>query len=344
MVKTLEQKIGQLIIAGFRDNTISKETDIINYIRNYNISGVILYDEDMEKGRAGSRNIISQHQLKTLTSTIQDSTKSPLFISIDQEGGRVNRLKEEYGFPSFQSWKSIGDLDEESETEKITTTLADCLSDCGINLNYAPVLDFDYGKSSYIGNSDRALSKNPDKIIKHSSIFIKNLKEKNIISCVKHFPGQGSGFGDTHKGITDITETWSKEELLPYEIMIKNNEIDMVMISHVFHRKYDDKLPASLSKKITTDLLREKLHFRGVVICDDPSMKAISNNYSIEDTFSFMINAGIDMFCLGNNLDYDVNYIPKCIDAIISGIKKGKISMDLIDSSITRINSLKSKI
>ena len=68
------------------------------------------------------------------------------------------------------------------------------------------------------------------------------------------------------------------------------------------------------------------------------------STYSIEDTFSFMINAGIDMFCLGNNLDYDVNYIPKCIDAIISGIKKGKISMDLIDSSITRINSLKSKI
>ena len=123
MVKTLEQKIGQLIIAGFRDNTVSKETDIINYIRNYNISGVILYDEDMEKSGAGSRNIISQHQLKTLTSTIQDSAKSPLFISIDQEGGRVNRLKEEYGFPSFQSWKSIGDLDEKSETEKITSRL-----------------------------------------------------------------------------------------------------------------------------------------------------------------------------------------------------------------------------
>ena len=344
MVKTLEQKIGQLIIAGFRDNLISEETDIINYIRDFNISGVILYDEDMEKGGIGSRNINSQNQLKTLTNSIQNSTQSPLFISLDQEGGKVNRLKEEYGFPNFPSWKSIGDLDEESKTDKTTTILADYLSDNGINLNYAPVLDFDYGENSYIGNSERALSKNPEKIIRHSSIFIKNLKNKNIISCVKHFPGQGSGFGDTHEGITDITETWSKDELIPYERMIKTNEIDMIMVSHVFHRGYDSELPASLSKKIITNLLRENLHFKGVIICDDPSMKAISNNYSLEDTFSLMINAGIDMFCLGNNLDYDMNYIPKCVNAIMGGIKKGKISLDLIECSISRINSLKSKL
>ena len=344
MVKTLEQKIGQLIIAGFRENLISQGTAITTYIRDYNISGVILYDEDMVKGGPGSRNINSLGQLKILTDSIQSSTKSPLFISIDQEGGRVNRLKEEYGFPNFPSWKNIGDIDEELETEKITMMLANCLSDYGINLNYAPVLDFDYGENSYIGNSERAISKNPEKIIRHSSIFIKNLKKKNIISCVKHFPGQGSGFGDTHKGITDITDTWSKDELIPYEIMIKKNEIDMVMISHVFHRNYDSELPSSLSKKIITNLLRENLHFKGVVICDDPSMKAISNNYSLEDTFSLMINAGIDMFCLGNNLDYDLNYIPKCVDAIMGGIKKGKISLDFIERSISRINSLKSKL
>ena len=118
----------------------------------------------------------------------------------------------------------------------------------------------------------------------------------------------------------------------------------MVMISHVFHRDLDPNLPASLSHKITTELLRDKIKFEGVIICDDPSMKAISENYSLEDTFSLMINAGIDMFCLGNNLSYDVNYIPKCINAIKNGIRNKRICLDLVENSISRINKLKKNI
>ena len=344
MAKTLEQTIGQLIIAGFRESTITPKSDIVRYIKDYNISGVILYDEDMENKRNKTRNVISQYQLQNLIKALQGSSDNPLLISIDQEGGKVNRLKKRYGFPDFPSWNEIGFLDDVQNTKQYSELLGNCLNDVGINLNYAPVLDLDYGKSSYIGNSNRALSKDPNKVINHSSIFISELKKTGVLSCAKHFPGQGSGIGDTHKGLTDITKTWSEVELLPYQKLIEQNELDMVMISHVFHRGLDPNLPASLSNKITTELLRDEIKFNGVIICDDPSMKAISNNYSIEDTFSFMINAGIDMFCLGNNLNYDLNYIPKCIDAIISGIKKGKISMDLIDSSIVRINSLKNKI
>jgi beta-N-acetylhexosaminidase len=261
MTKTLDQKIGQLIIAGFRENEISKTSDIIKYIRDYNISGVILYDEDMEKGGSFSRNINSPNQLKNLSKSIQNNVDNPIFISIDQEGGKVSRLKEEYGFPSFPSWQEIGKLDDISETKKLAESLANHLDYCGINLNYAPVLDLDYGEKTYIGNAHRALSKNPKKIVEHSSILIKTLKKKNIFSCVKHFPGQGSGLGDTHQGIDDISNTWSKQELIPYETMINSGILDMVMISHVFHRLYDSKLPASLSKNIATELLRKKTSF-----------------------------------------------------------------------------------
>lgn len=344
MTKTLDQKIGQLMIAGFRENEISKASDISKYIRDYNISGVILYDEDMEKGGSFSRNINSPNQLKNLSKSIQNNADNPIFISIDQEGGKVSRLKEEYGFPSFPSWQEIGKLDDISETKKLAESLANHLDYCGINLNYAPVLDLNYGEKTYIGNAHRALSKNPEKIIEHSSILIKTLKKKNIFSCVKHFPGQGSGLGDTHQGIDDISNTWSKQELIPYETMINSGILDMVMISHVFHRLYDSKLPASLSKNIATELLRKKLHFEGVIICDDPSMKAISNNYSLEDTFTYMINAGIDIFCLGNNLEFDPDYVPKCVQAIKEGINKKKISIEKIEQSILRINKLKNKL
>ena len=344
MTKTLDQKIGQLMIAGFRENEISKASDISKYIRDYNISGVILYDEDMEKGGSFSRNINSPNQLKNLSKSIQNNVDNPIFISIDQEGGKVSRLKEEYGFPSFPSWQEIGKLDDISETKKLAESLANHLDYCGINLNYAPVLDLNYGEKTYIGNAHRALSKNPEKIIEHSSILIKTLKKKNIFSCVKHFPGQGSGLGDTHQGIDDISNTWSKQELIPYETMINSGILDMVMISHVFHRLYDSKLPASLSKNIATELLRKKLHFEGVIICDDPSMKAISNNYSLEDTFTYMINAGIDIFCLGNNLEFDPDYVPKCVQAIKEGINKKKISIEKIEQSTLRINKLKSKL
>ena len=344
MAKTLEQTIGQLIIAGFRESTINPESDIIRYIKNYNISGVIIYDEDMGNKKNKTRNVISPHQLQNLIKGLQASSDNPLLISIDQEGGKVNRLKEKYGFPDFPSWNEIGFIDDIQYTKQYSELLGNCLNDVGINLNYAPVLDLDYGKSSYIGNANRALSKDPNKVIKHSSVFISELKKTGVLSCAKHFPGQGSGIGDTHKGLTDITKTWSKFELLPYQKLIEKNELKMVMISHVFHRDLDPNLPASLSYKITTELLRDEIKFKGVIICDDPSMKAISENYSLEDTFSLMINAGIDMFCLGNNLSYDVNYIPKCINAIKSGIRNKRISLDLVESSISRINKLKKYI
>ena len=344
MAKTLEQTIGQLIIAGFRESTITPKSDIVRYLKDYNISGVILYDEDMENKKNKTRNIISQRQLQNLTKGLQDSSDNPLLISIDQEGGKVNRLKKRYGFPDFPSWNEIGFIDDVQNTKEYSELLGNCLNDVGINLNYAPVLDLDYGESSYIGNANRALSKDPNKVINHSSIFISELKKTGVLSCAKHFPGQGSGIGDTHQGLTDITKTWSEVELLPYQKLTEQNELKMVMISHVFHRGLDPNLPASLSNKITTELLRDEIKFNGVIICDDPSMKAISENYSLEDTFCLMINAGIDMFCLGNNLSYDVNYIPKCIDAIKSGIRNKRISLDLVENSISRINKLKKNI
>ena len=343
MSKTLDQLVGQLIIAGFRSDKVSNNSNIVRYIKEYNLSGVILYDQDIEKNKLGSRNIKSPAQLKMLTDNLQSISDNPLFISIDQEGGNVNRLNSSYGFPEFPSWQHIGLLDNDLITKQFAESMSETMTSTGINLNFAPVLDLDYGEKTYIGKLERAFSGDPKLVIKHSKIFIDTMKNDNIISCGKHFPGQGSAKGDTHNGFIDISESWSVADLLPYTELIESHHLDMIMLSHVFNNKFDPEFPASLSHETITNSLRNDLNFKGVIICDDPSMRAISDNYDFEDMFVLMINSGIDLLCLGNNLHYDPDFIPKAVRAIRSAIEKNRISTERINESIDRIASLKKK-
>ena len=343
MSKTLDQLVGQLIIAGFRSDKVSNNSNIVRYIKEYNLSGVILYDQDIEKNKLGSRNIKSPAQLKMLTDNLQSISDNPLFISIDQEGGNVNRLNSSYGFPEFPSWQHIGLLDNDLITKQFAKSMSETMTSTGINLNFAPVLDLDYGEKTYIGKLERAFSGDPKLVIEHSKIFIDTMKNDNIISCGKHFPGQGSAKGDTHNGFIDISESWSVADLLPYTELIESNHLDMIMLSHVFNNKFDPEFPASLSHETITNSLRNDLNFKGVIICDDPSMRAISDNYDFEDMFVLMINSGIDLLCLGNNLNYDPDFIPKAVRAIRSAIEKNRISTERINESIDRIALLKKK-
>ncbi|MFL2983069.1 MAG: glycoside hydrolase family 3 N-terminal domain-containing protein [Candidatus Neomarinimicrobiota bacterium] len=338
---SIEQQIGQLIIAGFRGKTIRKDSDISTYIKKYNLGGVILYDEDLAIGGTGTRNIDSPSQVKLLINQLQDISNNSLLISIDQEGGEVHRLKSIYGFDETPSWNHIGLLNNELMTKEFSKTMANTLSNLGINLNFAPVLDLDYGNGTVISDTKRAFS-SAHKIVKENSIiFIKEHRKSGVITCGKHFPGLGSASGDTHEGFTDISDTWTVKDLMPFDEMIKNGNLDMVMVSHAFDNKLDPVYPSSLSKIIIDDMLRKDLGFEGPVICDDPSMRAISDHYNLSETFELMLNAGVDLFCLGNNLIYDPDYIPKAISAIKTLIKTNKITEKRIRMSINRINKIK---
>lgn len=347
MAKSIEQLVGQIIIAGFRGKNLLNGSEIKKYIDKYNIAGVILYDIDLELGgsemKPGTRNIESPKQIKVLTSQLQNISKIPLLISVDQEGGNSSRLKAIYGFEENPSWKHIGLLNNPLITKQFSQSMASTLSEAGINLNFAPVLDLDFGDGTVISDSDRAFSKDPKTVVEHSKIFISAHREKGIISCGKHFPGLGTASGDTHEGFTDITNTWTIKDVLPFDKLIQSKDLDTIMVSHAFDNKLDPEYPASLSKKIISDMLKTDLGFEGVVICDDPSMRAISDHYSMEDTFELMINAGIDLFCLGNNLIYDNDYIPKAIHTICHLIDTGKIQKTRILESVNRIDTLKLK-
>ena len=339
----LEKMVGQMIVAGFRGVHLNQSNQIIEDIQKNNLGGVILYDKDITVNPHEKRNIESPKQLKFLIKTLQSYAETPLFISIDQEGGSVARLQPSYGFPELPSWNHIGVLDNLLITEQFANTISDSLGQCGINLNFAPVLDLDFGAETIMGKSNRVLSSDPKKVAEHSKLFIRALKKNNIISCGKHFPGQGSAIGDTHEGFTDISASWTVADLFPFDDLIQSGDLDMIMMAHVFNKKLDSDFPASLSREIVTGMLRKDLGFAGVVICDDPSMRAISDHYELEQTFELMLNAGIDLFCLGNNLIYDPDYIPKAVSALCNLVESGKIPESRIQESIERIKTLKSK-
>jgi len=313
-------------------------------IQGYSIGGVVLYDQNITVSPPSLHNIRSPKQLTSFTSALQKESAIPLLIAIDQEGGKVNRLKPEYGFPGSKSWAEIGKINKLNITKENAKLTAKTLKMNGINVNFAPVLDLSNNSKSFIAQKERCFSKDPKKVVKHSKEFINAHLDNNVVTVGKHFPGQGNAIGDTHDRFVDISKTWTSDELLPYKELINNNSLNAIMISHIFHSELDKKYPATLSKLIIRDLLRREMGFDGIVISDDPQMKAISNKYDLETVLKLMINAGVDIFCFGNNLIYDPNIVKKVHLVIEKLLDKNKISENDIKKSYLRIIKIKSQI
>jgi len=340
----LEKMAGQMIIAGFRGAHLDPANPIISAVEKNHVGGIILYDEDMTVNSPQQRNIESPEQLKLLIKNLQSHAEIPLLIAIDQEGGSVARLNSKSGFPDFESWKEFGEVDDEQVTRSHASSIAALLNASGINVNFAPVFDLDKGKKSIIGIADRCVGSTPEKVVYHSRIFIDEHNQKGILCVPKHFPGQGSAVQDSHDELTDVSSSWNEEELLPYEILHSESRLDAILVGHVLLKKFDEKFPASLSNKIITELLRKKMGFDGLVICDDPFMRAISNQFSFEKTLEKMINAGIDVICLGNNLfSFDPDLVTRTVNEIMRLITDGKITEERIIESFYRIQAVKKK-
>ena len=341
---TLNEKIAQMFLMGFRGNDISEDSEIVDMIEQYQPGGVILFDKDMVHDKP-VHNIQSPEQVKQLNTALKKASKTTLLIGIDQEGGLINRLKPEYGFPESVSHKTLGERDEESFTKENSREIAKTLSEAGINLNFAPVVDLTANpNSSIIARRERSFGKSAEQVTKHARAYIEGHEEEHILTCCKHFPGHGSAEGDTHAGFVDVTDTWTREELHPYEVLINEGKCTMIMTAHIFNAKLDKDKPATLSSNILQDLLRDKLGFEGVVISDDMQMRAISDHYSLKESIKLGIKAGLDIFCFGNNLLKEQVQLKDAIQAVIELLDEGEISEDRIHESVKRIFKLKSTL
>lgn len=336
---TLEEKIAQMVMIGFRGTEISENHPIVNDIKNLKIGGVILFEYDVPSG-SRPRNITSSEQLQKICSDLQNFSENPLLIAIDQEGGKVNRLKTQYGFPQTVSQQYLGTIDNIDSTKKHAQQTAEQLHQLGINLNFAPCVDVNINPDCpVIGKIERSFSSDPMIVAKHSSIVINELRQQNIKSCVKHFPGHGSSSTDSHLGFTDVSKTWNSSELIPYKVLIENNLCDAIMSSHVFLEQKDSLYPATLSKNIIQGLLRDSLGWHGVVFSDDMNMEAITSNFDFEEAIILAVNSGVDILVYGNNSkrEYDEHLAQKVVDVMIKAVKNNKISENRIDESYQRI-------
>ena len=338
----LKNKIGQMLIIGFRGTEINADSYITKTIQELNIGGVVLCDKDMPSQGKLTRNIINPVQTRQLISDLKKYSPTALFVAVDAEGGYVNRLKAQSGFIKIPSAEELG-RGTPAKTETIGNLLGAELSILGFNLNFAPVVDVNINPNNpVIGYLERSFSNDPKKVSIYAEKFINGLHNYNIATVIKHFPGHGSSTSDSHLGLVDITKTWTPQELIPYIYLLKNNYSDAIMTAHIMNTAIDPDYPATLSPIFINGLLRNVLGFKGLVISDDMQMGAIADNFGFEESIIRAINAGCDILIISNNLQtYDEQIPYKAVDAIFKAVKNGQISEEKINASYNKIINFK---
>lgn len=352
---SLHDKIGQMLLLGFDGKTINAQSPIVKAIQKNNIGGVILFDYNYHT-KTFDKNIASPEQVKKLNHDLQHFTQQsnlkyhrpqlPLLISVDYEGGQVNRLGNQYGFPIIFSAAEVGKRGLK-DAEMTAGTMAYTLKEAGFNLDFAPELDVNVNPSNpVISKKDRSFSENPKKVTRYANIYTKQFLNQKIQCAYKHFPGHGSATKDSHLGFVDVTDTWKTYELEPFATLLHTRQTcGIVMTAHIVNRQLDPSgLPATLSHKILTDLLRKKLHFNGVIITDDMQMKAISDNFGLDKALVLAINAGADMLMFGNNLDVPSQDPDQVIRIIENKVQSGEISQERINDAYQHITELKKSL
>ena len=325
---SLEEKIGQMIIVGL--NTEDSIHHLEEMIEKYKIGGVLLYKKNY-KNYEELVNLINK--IKTLNSKNQ----IPICISIDQEGGRVNRMPNEFkNLPSASKLveKSVG-KDMVEISGEITGKM---LNKVGIQMDFAPVLDIKRFKDSQaIG--DRAYSDNLEKVSKYGIEYMKALQKQNVMSIAKHFPGHGATKEDSYFRLPKINcdiETLEREDMIPFKNAI-DNKVDGILVGHLRIPKITGKLPVSMSKRFITKYIRKKYRYNGLVITDDMRMKGVRLRYGKNRAIQKAFLACNDIVLF--KYDGDIHVIEKIIDLA----KENKLKEKRINKSVNRILKLKEK-
>ncbi len=341
---TLAEKVGQMIMVGFRGTTVDATSPIVRQIQENYLGGVVLFDFDVPTW-TDQRNIQSPAQVAALTAALQSFAPTPLLIATDQEGGKVARLSPKWGFPATLSAQELGEMDDLEYVAYLLDEMAATVAAAGINLNLAPVVDLNTNPDNpVIGAIGRSYGADAQVVIDHALTFIGAHRRQGVLTTLKHFPGHGSSAADSHKGFVDVTDTWSRRELTPYRTLIEQDAVDTIMTAHVFNAELDRVYPATLSKATITDLLRDELGFKGVVISDDMQMGAIADLYPYAEAVALSINAGVDILAIANNSIYDEEIAPRTADLILGMVADGRIPESRIDESYARIMGLKAKL
>ena len=339
---TLREKIGQLFIIRPDELGVSKTTeqigdsdnegvtelssDMAEELKKYPVGGIVMF----------GKNISTPKQITEFIDELQNASNIPLFIAVDEEGGRVARLANNSNFnvTKYKSASSEGESGDTEAAKDMGVKIGTYLHQYGFNMDFAPVADVNSNpKNTVIGN--RAFSSDADVVTRMSKAMAEGLKSQKVIPTFKHFPGHGDTAEDSHKGIAVSYK--EKEEMeacewLPYKNLSND---DCVMVGHIATPKITgNMIPASMSYGTVNGVLRKQLSFKGVVITDSLEMGAITNDYTSAEAAINAIEAGCDILLCPSNLE-------EAFEAMIEAIKNGTISEERINESVYRILSLK---
>lgn len=326
---SIKEKIGQMIIIGLDTNYITER--ITKMITEYKIGGIILY----------RKNFSTYEQMIKLINDIKalnKNNKIPLFIAIDQEGGRVNRMPPEIkNLPAANKLASLNDMDVVVDSARITGTL---LKKSGFNLDFAPVLDIKrFNNNHAIG--DRCYGETKEEVSKYGITVMKEFQNQGIIPVVKHFPGHGATKRDSHYLLPIVNssiENLQNEDMYPFEQAI-NQGADAILVGHLLIKNVTGMYPASLSRKFITKYIRKKYRYNGLVITDDLKMRAIRFLYGPNVAIEKAFKAGNDVIIFR----FKSNEEKRAINKIINLAENGKIKESQINRSVRRIIKIKEK-
>ncbi len=339
---SLRQMIGQMIMVGFVGDTKDHFwfRKVAEQVRAGKVTGVLYL----------ARNVRDRAAVTAMNQALAEAGREgarPL-IGIDQEGGYVQRLTADVGFPSVPSARRVARTMKPEEAFETYSALAQRLQSWGFNLNLGPVVDVDVNPANpIIGRLGRSFSNDPKTVTQYASAFVEGHRKHGVLTALKHFPGHGSSMRDSHKSEVDVTQTWQPGELEPYRALIQRRQVDMVMSGHIRNGRLQppsDRHPASLSHAALTQLLRSQLGYGGVIISDDMQMRAVSERFGFEDAVKKAIFAGTDILIFANDKNPDLHIPDKAISILAKAAKTNAILRARIRDAHQRVLRLKRKL
>jgi beta-N-acetylhexosaminidase len=310
---------------GFHTTSVPAEIDSL---LARGVSSVILF----------SRNVQHPSQVRNLCADLKTRAARPLMIGIDQEGGRVRRLRE--GFTEIPSMRAVGKANDPQLAREIGGVLARELRAVNIDLDFAPTLDVDTNPNNPV-IADRSLGASPQLVATLGCALIEGLQTNGVAACGKHFPGHGDTNIDSHKDLPRMKhdmERLNRIELLPFEAAVKCG-VAMIMTAHVIFEPIDPKYPSTMSHAVMQGILRDRMGFGGVIVSDDLEMKAIASYFKTEEVIIRCVNAGVDllMICHNHKLQH------QAIDLLTQAVSRGDVPLARLEESNRRLDALMSQ-
>ncbi len=337
--QSLEAMAGQMILVGFAGDSAgaSSVRALRAEIAAGDIGGVMYLRP----------NVASLAAVKAMNAAFRAAAPSPAlppFITLDQEGGAVERLTAKVGFKEIPNAATVAAGNSPEAAGGIYAEMAKSVAALGFTVNFGPVVDLNLNTANLIiAKYGRAFGTTARQVVPYAEAFIAAHHRAGLLTALKHFPGHGSSTGDSHQGFVDITQTWLPTELLPYKDLIGEGLADFVMVGHLIHTGYSS-LPSSLAPEWITGVLRGELGFDGVVISDDLEMGAIREHFDLEETVTRAVRAGMDVLLFSNTADPRPTLGDEIRAILLAEAGKDPAFRARIEESYRRIVSLKQRL